>query len=60
VFEDVTLSLAPERLFIHLGGENFTWLYYWNCTSIGTTSDGIMLMVQDVIMNEKIDMDSDL
>lgn len=58
--ENVILSLAPERLFIQTGNSNLMYIHYWNCSSIGTTKSGIMLLIQDVVMNEKIDMQPEL
>lgn len=56
------LTLTNERFVIFTNQENTSGFYceYYNCVSQGASSDGILLFVSDVLLNDKLEKNPDL
>ena len=57
---DLSLNIANTRLFISTGPTSSFYVHFWNCISIGTTKSGLLLMVSDVVQNEKYERNPNL
>ena len=61
VFDSSTLiHLTSKRVIFQTSEKSHFFLKYHNCVSMGLKSDGLMLMVSDVILNEKLDLNPHL
>ena len=60
-FDSSTIvHLTSKKVIFQTSEKSYFFVKYHNCVSMGLKSDGLMLMVSDVILNEKLDLNPHL
>jgi hypothetical protein len=54
-FKNCNIEVVNTRFFVETSPSSCFYVHYWNLVSIGSTSNGLHLMISDVIKNEKFD-----
>lgn len=60
IFENCSIELVNTRFFIETSQNSSFHTYYWNCISIGKTSSTILIMISDVVKNERFEQNPQL
>lgn len=54
-FENCSIELLNTRFFVETSENSSFHIFYWNCISIGKTKTSILIIISDVVRNEKIE-----